>query len=115
MSWLYLLLAGVLEASWAVGLKYTDGFTRPIPTALTVGAIVASMWLLGIATRDLPIGTAYAVWVGIGATGAAILGVVLFDEPLTLARAACLALMATGIVGLKLTAPHAPPEAAEPA
>ena len=107
MSWFYLLCAGLLEASWAVGLKYTDGFTRPVPTALTITAIIASMWLLGQATRDLPLGTAYAVWVGIGATGAAILGAVLFREPVTLARAACLTLMAISIIGLKLTAAEA--------
>ena len=103
MPWLCLLLAGVLEASWAIGLKYTDGFTRPVPTALTISAIIASMWLLGLATRDLPIGTAYAVWVGIGALGAAVAGVVLFQEPLSLARAVFLAMMAVSIVGLKLT------------
>lgn len=103
MAWTQLIVAGVLEVCWAVGLKYTDGFTRPWPTALTVSAIVASMVLLARATREIPIGTAYAVWVGIGALGAAILGVVLFREPLTLARGAFLALLLVSILGLKLT------------
>jgi quaternary ammonium compound-resistance protein SugE len=104
VSWIYLFAAGLLEVCWAIGLKYTDGFRRPMPTVLTVAAMVASMWLLGVAARALPIGTAYAVWVGIGATGAAILGVVLFREPLTAARAAFLVLLVVSIVGLKLTA-----------
>lgn len=104
MPWIYLVVAGLLETGWAIGLKYTDGFRRPLPTALTVLAIVASMWLLGLAARDLPIGTAYAVWTGIGAAGAAILGVVLLGEPLGAARAAFLGLLLVSIVGLKLTA-----------
>jgi quaternary ammonium compound-resistance protein SugE len=104
MSWLKLIVAGVFEVGWAVGLKYTHGFTRPIPSLLTAAAIVASMWLLASASKTIPIGTAYAVWVGIGATGAAILGVVLFREPLTTARAMFLALLVVAIVGLKLTA-----------
>ncbi|ACG75590.1 small multidrug resistance protein [Anaeromyxobacter sp. K] len=104
MPWIYLVVAGLLETGWAIGLKYTDGFRRPVPSLLTALAIVASMWLLGLAARDLPIGTAYAVWVGIGATGAAILGVVLLGEPLSVARAAFLGLLVVSIVGLKLTA-----------
>jgi quaternary ammonium compound-resistance protein SugE len=103
MSWLYLVLAGLLEVGWAVGLKFTDGFRRPIPTLLTVAAIAGSMWLLALAARDIPIGTAYAIWVGIGATGAAILGVVLLGEPLNVARAVFLALLVIAIVGLKMT------------
>jgi quaternary ammonium compound-resistance protein SugE len=103
MAWWKLIVAGVFEVGWAVGLKYTHGFTRPIASVLTVAAIVTSMWLLASAARTIPIGTAYAVWVGIGATGAAILGAVLFREPLTLARAAFLALLVVAIVGLKLT------------
>ena len=83
MSWILLVIAGLLETGWAVGLKYTDGFTKPLPTALTIAAIVASMVLLGLAVRDLPIGTAYAVWVGIGAFGTAVLGIFLFGEPAT--------------------------------
>ncbi|WP_027481924.1 quaternary ammonium compound efflux SMR transporter SugE [Deinococcus pimensis] len=103
MSWILLVVAGLLETAWAVGLKYTEGFTRVIPSVLTGAAIVASMLLLGIATRDLPIGTAYAVWVGIGALGAAVLGIVLFREPASLARLFFLGLLLVAIVGLKFT------------
>ncbi|MFP5245126.1 MAG: quaternary ammonium compound efflux SMR transporter SugE [Thermoanaerobaculia bacterium] len=103
MSWLPLLVAGLLEVCWAVGLKYTDGFRRPLPSILVVVAIAASMFLLAWAARSIPIGTAYAVWVGIGAFGAAILGVVLFGEPLTLARMGFLALLLVSIIGLKAT------------
>lgn len=105
MAWIWLLIAGLFEIAWATGLKYTHGFTRLVPSVLTVGAIVVSMWLLSVAAKTLPIGTAYAVWVGIGATGAAVLGVVLLGEPLTLARAAFLLLLVVAIVGLKMTAP----------
>ncbi|MCE9671178.1 quaternary ammonium compound efflux SMR transporter SugE [Myxococcus stipitatus] len=103
MAWILLIIAGLLEVCWAVGLKYTEGFTRPIPSILTGLAIVASMGLLSYAAKTLPIGTAYAVWVGIGALGAAVLGVVLFHEPLTLPRAAFLAMLLVAIVGLKAT------------
>ena len=102
-SWILLVLAGLLETGWAIGLKLTDGFTRPLATAFTLIAIVASMGLLGLAARDLPIGTAYAVWVGIGAFGTAVLGIVLFGEPVTPARLGFLALMLVGIVGLRAT------------
>ena len=78
MPWLLLLIAGLLETGWAIGLKYTEGFTRPVPTVLTIAAIIGSMALLGLAVRDLPVGTAYAVWVGIGALGTAVLGIILF-------------------------------------
>ncbi len=104
-SWILLVVAGLLEIGWAVGLKYTEGFSRLVPSVLTVAAMAASMWLLGLATRTLPIGTAYAVWVGIGAAGTAVLGVVLFDEPMSLARGVCLALLVVAIVGLKLATP----------
>jgi len=104
MSWILLVIAGLLETGWAIGLKYTDGFTKPLPTALTIAAIVASMALLGVAVRDLPVGTAYAVWVGIGAFGTAVLGIVLFGEPATPARLFFLALLAVAIAGLKVTA-----------
>ena len=107
MPWFKLVVAGLLEIGWAVGLKYTHGFTRPVPSALTIAAIVASMWLLASAARTIPIGTAYAVWVGIGASGAALLGVVLFREPLSLARGVFLGLLVVAILGLKLTAPTA--------
>jgi quaternary ammonium compound-resistance protein SugE len=102
--WLLLVLAGLFEVVWAVGLKYTEGFTRPGPTALVAVTLTASMWLLARAARDLPIGTAYAVWVGIGAVGAAICGIVLFREPVTLARLGFLALLIVALLGLKLTA-----------
>jgi quaternary ammonium compound-resistance protein SugE len=106
-AWIILVLAGLLETAWAIGLKYTVGFSRPLPTALTLAAIVASMWLLGIAARTLPIGTAYAVWVGIGALGAAVLGVILFKEPVTAWRVVFLTLLLVAIIGLRLTAPSA--------
>lgn len=102
MAWIYLLLAGLFEIIWAVGLKYTEGFTRPLPTAITVSAIVVSMILLGLAVRDLPIGTAYAIWTGIGAAGAAILGIVLFAEPATALRIGSVGLIIAGVIGLKL-------------
>ncbi|HVJ15088.1 MAG TPA: SMR family transporter [Polyangiaceae bacterium] len=104
MSWLILVLAGLLEIVWALGLKTTDGFTRPLPSVITVVAIVASLWLLGTAARTLPIGTAYAVWVGIGVVGSTLGGIVLFGEPVSAARLALLALLAAAIVGLKATA-----------
>ena len=107
MSWFKLVVAGLLEVGWAIGLPYTRGFTRALPSALTIAAIAASLWLLASAARVIPIGTAYAVWVGIGATGAAIIGVVLLHEPLPPLRAVFLVLLVVAIVGLKLTAsPH---------
>jgi quaternary ammonium compound-resistance protein SugE len=105
MAWLILFVAGLTEVGWAVGLKYTQGFTRPVPTALTVVAMVASLWLLGLAVRTLPLGTAYAVWTGIGTLGTAILGILLFNEPATGLRLLCVALIVSGIVGLKLVTP----------
>jgi quaternary ammonium compound-resistance protein SugE len=103
MAWIILVVAGLLEIAWAVGLKYTAGFTRLVPSVLVGAAIIGSMVLLGIAVKTLPIGTAYAVWVGIGATGAAILGIILFNEPATPARLLFLALLVGSILGLKLT------------
>jgi len=102
MPWILLVVAGVLEVGWAIGLKYTEGFTRPIPSVLTAAAIVASMLLLSLAARTIPIGTAYALWVGIGATGAALLGMLLFNEPATAARLFFLCLLVVALVGLKL-------------
>ena len=99
--WITLTIAGLLEIGWAIGLKYADGFTKPVPSALTLSAMVASMWLLAQAARTLPIGTAYAVWTGIGAVGTAILGMVLFGEPRTAVRLTCIVLIVAGIVGLK--------------
>jgi quaternary ammonium compound-resistance protein SugE len=104
MSWFYLVVAGFLEIGWAVGIRYSDGFTKPLPSFLTAIAFAGSLWLLALAVRELPLGTAYAVWMGIGAAGAAVLGVVLFDEPLSLARGVFLALLLVSIAGLKLTA-----------
>lgn len=103
MPWVWLTIAGLLEVCWAVGLKYTEGFRRPVPSLLVGIALVGSMILLSRAARDLPIGTAYAVWVGIGAVGAAILGVVLFEESLAPARIFFLALLVVSILGLKFT------------
>jgi quaternary ammonium compound-resistance protein SugE len=105
MNWIVLLIAGLLEIGWAIGLKYTDGFTRLWPSVGTIGAMVASVVLLGWAMRSLPVGTAYAVWVGIGAVGTAILGIVLFDESANLGRLLSLGLVVAGIVGLKLATP----------
>jgi len=105
MAWILLVLAGLFEVGWAIGLKYTEGFTRPWPTALTLAAMLASVVLLGIAMKSLPVGTAYAVWVGVGAVGTAILGIVLFAEPATAGRLISLALIVAGIVGLKLATP----------
>ena len=102
MAWVLLLVAGLLEVGWAVGLKYTEGFTRPWPSLFTLAAMVLSVVLLGIAMKSLPVGTAYAVWVGIGAVGTAILGMVLFGEPATAGRLASLGLIVAGIVGLKM-------------
>lgn len=103
MSWIYLIVAGLLETAWAVGLKYTAGFTKPVPSLLTGLAIVASMFFLSLASRTLPVGTAYPVWVGIGAAGAVLLGARLFDEPLTPARLVFLLMLVVALVGLKLT------------
>jgi quaternary ammonium compound-resistance protein SugE len=105
MAWLLLIVAGLLEAGWAIGLKYTHGFTRLWPSVLTIAGIAISMLLLSIAARTLPIGTAYALWVGIGAAGAVLLGMLLFNEPATPARLFFLALLLVAIVGLKATSP----------
>lgn len=104
MAWTYLFFAGLFEIGWAIGLKYTDGFTRPMPTALTVASMIVSLGLLGLALKTLPVGTAYAVWTGIGTVGTAFLGIWLLGEPATAMRLACIALIVSGIVGLKLLA-----------
>jgi quaternary ammonium compound-resistance protein SugE len=106
MAWFYLLLAGLSEVGWAIGLKYTEGFTKLWPSVATIALMIVSFALLGQALRVLPIGTAYAVWTGIGAVGTAILGMALFGEPRDAMRLACLALIVVGIVGLKLVTPH---------
>ncbi len=102
MAWVYLVVAGLLEVGWAIGLKYTEGFTRLVPSVATIIAMVASIVLLGIALRELPVGTGYAVWTGIGTVGTAILGIFLFAEPATALRLACIGLIVAGILGLKL-------------
>ncbi len=106
MAWIILVLAGLFEIGWAVGLKYTEGFTRLWPSLWTVGAMVLSLSLLGLALRTLPLGTAYAIWTGIGTVGTALLGIWLFGEPATALRLLCIGLILAGIVGLKLVSSH---------
>jgi len=103
MTWIALILAGLLEVVWAVGLKYTEGFTRPLATALTLAAMAGSVGLLGLALRGLPLGTAYAIWTGIGTVGTVIFGIVALNEPASALRLGCIAMIIGGIVGLKLT------------
>jgi quaternary ammonium compound-resistance protein SugE len=105
MDWMILAIAGLFETGWAIGLKYTDGFTRPWPTLWTVLSMIISLWLLGVAMKSLPVGTAYAVWVGIGAVGTVLLGIALLDEPANPARLISVALIIAGIIGLKLASP----------
>jgi quaternary ammonium compound-resistance protein SugE len=102
VAWLVLFAAGLFEVGWAVGLKYTNGFTRPVPTILTVASMVVSLALLGLALRTLPLGTAYAIWTGVGTVGTAIAGIILFAEPAEALRLICIGLIVAGIVGLKL-------------
>lgn len=104
MPWLWLIVAGLLEIAWAVGLKYTDGFSKPGPSVVTVVLMIASFVCLAQAVKGLPLGTSYAIWTGIGAVGTAIAGIVLFKEPATVARLVCMVLIVAGIVGLKFTA-----------
>ena len=106
-AWLVLVAAGVLEVVWVIGMKYSEGFTRLAPSLVTLVAALLSFWLLALAIRVLPVGTAYAAWTGIGAVGAAVLGIVLFKEPATAARLACIVLIVAGIVGLKILEPDA--------
>ena len=106
MHWWLLIAAGLLEIGWAIGLKYTDGFTKPLPSVLTAAAIVGSMVLLSLAARTIPIGTAYAVWTGIGVAGAATLGILLLGEAATPGRLFFLAMLLVAVVGLKLTSGH---------
>lgn len=103
IAWVYLIFAGLLEVCWAIGLKYTEGFTKLWPSLFTLTTLAASMFLLAKAAQQLPIGTAYAIWVGIGALGAAVLGIFLFQESASVARLICLALLLVSIIGLKLT------------
>ena len=102
LAWTYLGVAGVLEIVWAIGLKYTAGFTRLAPSVVTIIAMVASVWFLALALRTIPVGTGYAVWTGIGSIGTEILGIILLAEPATAARLACIGLVVAGILGLKL-------------
>lgn len=103
MNWIYLLIAGILEVGWAVGLKYTDGWTKLYPSILTVIGMIASFYFLSLALKSLPIGTAYAIWTGIGTVGAAVLGMILFDEPRDVIRILCIMLIIAAIAGLKIT------------
>jgi quaternary ammonium compound-resistance protein SugE len=105
MDWIILVLAGLFEVGWAIGLKYTEGFTRLWPSVWTVMAMLVSLWLLGIAMKSLPIGTAYSVWVGVGAAGTVILGIALFNEPVNAFRLISVGLIIAGIVGLRLATP----------
>lgn len=105
MAWGLLFIAGLFEIGWAIGLKYTEGFSRLWPTVWTLASMAVSVWLLGVAVRTLPVGTAYAVWTGVGAVGTVLFGIVLFDEPTTVGRLLCVCLIIVGIVGLKLTGP----------
>lgn len=104
MAWVLLVIAGLLEAGWAIGLKYTEGFTKPVPSVLTIIVIVASMYLLALSARTLPIGTAYAVWVGIGTFGTVVMGMVYLGEPANAGRVFFLVLLLVAIIGLKFTA-----------
>lgn len=104
MAWMYLISAGILEIGWAIGLKYTEGWTRLVPSLLTGAGLIGSIYLLNLSVKELPIGTAYAVWTGIGTVGAAIFGMILFDEPRTAGRIACIAMIVAGIIGLKVIA-----------
>ena len=101
-AWLLLIAAGLLEIVWAIGLKYTEGFSRVVPSVITIAAMIGSVWLLALALKSIPVGTGYAVWTGIGAVGTAILGIILFNEAATVARMACIGLIVAGIFGLKL-------------
>jgi quaternary ammonium compound-resistance protein SugE len=105
MVWIVIVIAGLFETGWAIGLKYTEGFTRLWPTVWTVLSMIVSLWLLGIAMKSLPVGTAYTVWVGVGAIGTVILGIALFDEPVNAPRLISVALIIAGIIGLKLASP----------
>ena len=101
-SWLLLVIAGLLEVVWAIGLKYTEGFSKLVPSAITIAAMIASVWLLALALKGIPVGTGYAVWTGIGAVGTAILGIALFGEAASTARIVCIGLIVIGIFGLKM-------------
>ena len=103
LPWLYLAVAGLFEVGWAIGLKYTEGFTRPLPTLLTICAMLVSLALLGLAMKELPLGTAYAIWTGVGAVGTVIAGIIVFGESMALLRLASVSLVVCGLIGLKLS------------
>ncbi len=105
MAWIYLIAAGLLECGWAIGIKYTEGFTKLVPSILTIAAMVISIWMLSMAMKTIPVGTAYAVWTGIGSVGVVVLGIILFGESRETIRLLCLLLIVAGIVGLKLVSP----------
>ncbi|AWK52843.1 quaternary ammonium compound-resistance protein SugE [Clostridium beijerinckii] len=106
MKWIYLVIAGVFEVGWAIGLKYSQGFTKTMPSILTLIGMIASFYFLSLSIKTLPIGTAYAIWTGIGTVGTVILGIILFKEPFDTIRMICIVLIVSGIIGLKLTSPH---------
>ena len=106
MKWMVLIIAGFFEMGWAVGLKYSQGFTKPLPSILTVVGMIASFYFLSLALKSFPLGTAYAIWTGIGTVGTVILGVILFKEPIDIIRVLCIGLIVMGIIGLKVVSPH---------
>ncbi|MGH4140581.1 quaternary ammonium compound efflux SMR transporter SugE [Clostridium sp.] len=106
MQWLFLVIAGFFEMGWAIGLKYSQGFTKPIPSVFTVLGMIASFYFLSLALKSLPIGTAYAIWTGIGTVGTVILGIILFKEPMNIMRLVCIGFIIIGIAGLKLASPN---------
>ncbi len=106
MEWIYLVIAGVFEVAWAIGLKYSNGFTKVLPSILTITGMVASFYFLSLSLKSLPIGTAYAIWTGIGTIGTVLLGVILFKEPVNIMRVVCIVLIVCGIIGLKLISSH---------
>lgn len=108
MPWFHLIIAGLLEVAWAVGLKQTDGWSRLWPSVITVALMIASFFFLSLALRSLPLGTAYAIWTGIGAVGTALIGILIFDEPRTVARLVCILLIISGVIGLKLASTPSP-------
>ncbi|WP_395749932.1 quaternary ammonium compound efflux SMR transporter SugE [Prosthecobacter sp.] len=108
MPWFHLIIAGLLEVAWAIGLKQTDGWTRLWPSVITVALMIASFFFLSLALRTLPLGTAYAIWTGIGAVGTALVGIFIFDEPRTAARLICILLIVSGVIGLKLASTTSP-------
>ncbi|SFA95233.1 quaternary ammonium compound efflux SMR transporter SugE [Clostridium frigidicarnis] len=106
MKWLFLVIAGLLEVCWAIGIKFSEGFTKFIPSIFTIIGMIASFYFLSLSLKELPLGTAYAIWTGIGTVGTVILGVILFKEPIDLIRLICIGFIVIGIIGLKLVSPH---------